>query len=214
MRVKICGLTRLWDVNAALNEGADAVGFIVDSPASPRNLTYSKAKRLIRAARVFSTAVAVTSTRDPKRMVKLCTELRPSALQLHYHTPKLIHLIRRREPSAKLILATPILDESSLGSAKRSSHYSDAILADSPSLTGMGGTGVVNDWRLAARIRDSIAPHPLILAGGLNANNVKAAIEKVKPFAVDVSSGVERSVGIKDHGKIREFIMNAKETTN
>jgi len=213
MRVKICGLTRLEDVDAALNEGADALGFVVDSPASLRNLTFSKAKRLMKATRVFSTGVAVTSTRDPKHILKICTQLAPAALQLHYHTPKLIHLIRKREPSTKLILATPVRDKSSLRSAKTSSHYSDAILADSPSLTGMGGTGLVNDWRLTARIRSSISPHPLILAGGLTAKNVKSAIEKVKPFAVDVSSGVERSVGIKDHEKIREFIMNAKETT-
>lgn len=212
MRVKICGLTRLEDVNVALNEGADAVGFVVDSPASPRNLTLSKAKRLVKAARIFSTTVAVTSTRDPKRMLRICAELRPAALQLHYHTPKLSRLIRTREQSTKLILATPIRNESSVGNAKKSSHYSDAVLADSPSLTGMGGTGVVNDWRLTATIRDSIAPHPLILAGGLTAKNVKAAIRKVKPFAVDVSSGVELSVGIKDHEKIREFIMNAKES--
>jgi phosphoribosylanthranilate isomerase len=212
MRVKICGLTRLEDVDAALNEGADAVGFVVGSPASPRNLTLSKAKRLMKAARVFSTTVAVTSTRDPKRMLRICTELRPAALQLHYHTPKLIRLIRTREPSTKLILATHIRDQSSVGNAEKSAHYSDAVLADSPSLTGMGGTGVVNDWRLTERIRDSIAPHPLILAGGLTPKNVKVAIRKVKPFAVDVSSGVERSTGIKDHEKIREFIMNAKES--
>jgi phosphoribosylanthranilate isomerase len=76
----------------------------------------------------------------------------------------------------------------------------------------MGGTGRVNDWQLAAKIRSAIAPHPLILAGGLTTKNVKVAIKRVKPFAVDVSSGVERSAGLKDHGKIREFIMNAKET--
>ena len=213
MRVKICGLTRLEDVNTALNEGADAVGFVVESPLSLRNLTFSKAKQLMKAARVFSTAVVVTSTHDPKRLLRICTQLRPTAIQLHHHTPKLIHLIRRQEPSTTLILATPVQDNSSLRSAKAYSRYSDAILADSPSLTGMGGTGVVGDWSLAARIRNSIFPHPLILAGGLTAKNVRAAIEKVKPFAVDVSSGVEGSVGRKDHAKIREFIMNAKETT-
>jgi phosphoribosylanthranilate isomerase len=212
MRVKICGLTRLEDVNTALNEGADALGFVVDSPASPRNLAFTKAKRLMNATRVFSTAVAVTSTRDPKRMLKICTQLRPPALQLHYHTPALARLIRKQAPSTKLILTIQIRDRSSVKNAKRSSYYSDAILADSPSVRGMGGTGRVADWQLAAKVRNAIAPHPLILAGGLTAKNVKTAIETVKPFAVDVSSGVERSVGLKDHEKIRRFIMNAKET--
>jgi phosphoribosylanthranilate isomerase len=213
MRVKICGLTRLEDVNVALNEGADAVGFVVDTPASPRNITLSKAKKLMKAAHVFSTPVAVTSTRDVKHTLKICTQLKPAALQLHYHTPKLIQLIRKREPATKLILATPIREKSSLRNAEKSSHYSDAILADSPSPTGTGGTGLVHDWRLTARVRSSISPHLLILAGGLTAENVKSAIEIVRPFAVDVASGVERSVGVKDHRKIREFIMNAKETT-
>lgn len=212
MRVKICGLTRAGDVNAAINEGADAVGFVVASPAASRNLTFSKAKGLMKLARVFSTPVAVTSSRDPKRILEICSRLRPTAVQLHYHTRSLIQLIRKRHPSTKLILATAVRDERSLASAREASHYSDAILADSPSPTGMGGTGVLNDWQLSARIRESIAPHPLILAGGLTTKNVQDAIRRVRPFAVDVSSGVERSVGIKDHKRIRDFIMNAKET--
>jgi len=214
MRVKICGLTRLEDVNTALDEGADAVGFVVESPSSPRNLTIPRARRLIEVARIFSTTVAVTCTREPKRLLRICTELRPTALQLHYYTPRLIHFIRKQDTSTKLILATPIRDGLSLRNAKNYSHYSDAILTDTPSDTGIGGTGQTNDWQLAAKVRDSISPHPLIMAGGLTPKNVEAAIRKVRPFAVDVSSGVERTPGIKDHRKIREFIMNAKEAAN
>jgi phosphoribosylanthranilate isomerase len=212
MRVKICGIMRPDDMHAALNAGADALGFVVDSPISPRNLTFSKAKKLMKTARVFSTNVAVTSTRDPKRMLRICSELKPDALQLHYHTRDLVHLLRKEHPTTKLILATPIRDSSSLRQARRFSRYSDAILADSPSSTGMGGTGRTHDWHLTARIRKSIQPHPLILAGGLNAENVKAAIAVVKPFAVDVSSGVEKTIGMKDEEKMQAFIMNAKGT--
>ena len=211
MRVKICGLTRAGDVNAALDEGADALGFVVASPASPRNLELSKAKRLMKEARIFSTAVAVTSTRDPRRVLEICAKLRPTTLQLHYHSRSLIQLLRRRESSTKLILATQIRDKRSVAAAKASALYSDAILGDSPSATGVGGTGIVNDWGLAVRIRKLIAPHPLVLAGGLSADNVQDAIRRVRPFAVDVSSGVERSVGVKDHRRIREFIIKAKE---
>jgi phosphoribosylanthranilate isomerase len=210
MRVKICGLMRPQDVNAALNEGADALGFVVDSPSSPRNLTFPEAKKLMKAARLFSTRVAVTSQRDSRRVLRICEELKPDALQLHYHTPELIHFLREKEPATRLILATPIHDNSSLRRARNFSHYSDAVLADSPSPTRAGGTGKTHDWHLTARIRNAIYPHPLILAGGLTTKNVKTAIEQVNPFAVDVSSGVEKTVGIKDHGKIREFIMNAK----
>ena len=212
MRVKICGLMRPQDVSAALNEGADALGFVVDSPASPRNLTFPKARRLMKAVRLFSTRVAVTSVRDSRRVLRICAELKPDALQLHYHSPELIHLLRENQPATKLILAMSIHDNSSLRRTINFSHYSNAVLADSPSLTGMGGTGRTHDWHLTARVRNAIYPHPLILAGGLTAKNVKAAIRQVSPFAVDVSSGVEKAVGIKDRGKIREFIVNAKGT--
>ena len=213
MRVKICGLMRLGDVIAAVNEGADAVGFVVESPPSPRNLPLTKAQELMKAARVFSTKVMVTSAHDPRKILKTCSKLKPDALQLHNYTPELVHKLRKKQPSTSLILATGIQDTSSLKQAKSMSRYADAVLADSPSTTGTGGTGRTHDWRFTARIRNTIRPHLLILAGGLTPSNVKSAIEIVRPFAVDVSSGVEKKVGVKDHGKIREFILNAKENS-
>ncbi len=213
MRVKICGMMRLGDVSAAVNEGADAIGFVVETPSSPRNLPLTKAQQLMKAVRVFSTKVAVTSVHDPKRIAVICAKLRPDALQLHYHTPALVSMLRKKQPTTSLILAAGVRDVSSLKQAKSTSRYADAVLADSPSSTGIGGTGRTHDWGLTARIRNAIYPHPLILAGGLTPNNVKAAIGIVRPFAVDVSSGVEKTVGVKDHGKIREFIMNAKEAS-
>jgi len=212
MRVKICGIMRSIDVKAALNEGADALGFVVGSPSSPRNLALPKAKRLMKSVSVFSSSVAVTSLQDAKQGLKICEDLKPDALQLHHYTPKLIGLVRKKNPSMKVILATPIKDSSSLRQARYVSRFSDAILADSPSPTRMGGTGKTHDWALTANVRKAINPHPLILAGGLTPRNVNAAIRQVRPFAVDVSSGVEKTVGVKDHEKIREFIMNAKET--
>lgn len=214
MRVKICGMIRLSDVNAALNEGADALGFVVGSPSSPRNLRLTKAQKLMRAVRVFSMKVAVTSANDPKRIVAICSKLKPDALQLHYHTPQLVQMLRKKQPATRLILATSVRDKLSMKQAEGASRYADAVLADSPSSTGMGGTGITHDWKLTARIRNAIQPHPLILAGGLTPKNVKTAIETVRPFAVDVSSGVEVTVGIKDHKKIREFIMKAKESSS
>jgi phosphoribosylanthranilate isomerase len=204
---------RLSDVNAAVNEGANAVGFVVESPSSPRNLSLTKAQELMRAVKMFSTKVVVTSAHDPKRIVAMCAKLRPDALQLHYHTPELVHILRKKQ-STSLILATGIQDSSSLKQARSTSKYADAVLVDSPSSTGMGGTGRTHNWGLTARIRNAIYPNPLILAGGLTADNVKGAIEVVNPFAVDVSSGVERTIGVKDHDKIRKFIMNAQESSS
>ncbi len=213
MRVKICGMMRSKDVSAALDSGADAVGFIVGS-SSPRNLPLVKAQELMKQVPIFATKVAVTSANDPKLVMKICAKLNPDAIQLHEHRQGLVRLIRRKHPETDLILATGIRDRSSVRRAQRTARYSDAVLADSPSTTGMGGTGRTHDWELSAALRKGIYPHPLILAGGLTPSNVRLAIRKVRPFAVDVSSGVERTIGVKDDKKIKDFINNAKENWN
>jgi phosphoribosylanthranilate isomerase len=211
MRVKICGLTRLTDVRNALDSGADALGFVVSSPSSPRNLSMNAAHKLMKNVPIFATKVAVTSANDPRTVAKICSKLKPDALQLHRYRQELVGLIRRKHPETKLILARAINDRSSLGLASWTTRGSDAVLADSPSPSGMGGTGRTHDWYLTASLRDRIYPHPLILAGGLTPINVQQAIRKVRPFAVDVSSGVEKTIGVKDRKKIRDFIKKAKE---
>lgn len=210
MRVKICGLMHREDVQAAVDNGADAVGFVVQSPSSRRNLRLIKAKKLLRSVPVFVTKVAVTSAEDLKAIGKICSTLHPDALQLHRHDIRLIRKIRSTYPEIELILATGIRDRSSVNEATRTSRLSDGVLADTPGKNGMGGTGHIHDWTMTATLRKRIYPHPLILAGGLTPSNVQLAIEEVRPYGVDVSSGVERTIGVKDHKKIREFIVNAK----
>lgn len=214
MRVKICGMMRPQDVTAASGSGADAVGFVVGSPSSPRNLELNRARRLIGKVPIFTTKVVVTSAKDPKTVLGILSRLKTDVLQLHQHNPELVRLIRKKHPNAELILATPIHDRTSIARASRTSSYSDAVLADTPGTGGMGGTGRTHNWKLTATLRNKIYPHPLILAGGLTPNNVHLAIRKVRPFAVDVSTGVEKKLGVKDHRKIREFIDNAKGDLN
>lgn len=210
MQVKICGLMRSQDVKAALENGADALGFVVGSPSSPRNLALSQARRLMEKVPVFTTKVAVTSASDSESVLRICSKLKPDAVQLHQHQRELVHSVRKKRPDMRVILATAIRDHSSISRAKRTSRYSDAVLADSAGTGPMGGTGRTHDWRLTAALRNRIYPHPLILAGGLTPGNVRLAIRKVRPFAVDVSTGVEKRVGVKDHEKIRSFIDEAK----
>jgi phosphoribosylanthranilate isomerase len=214
MRVKICGLMRKADVQAAMDSGADAVGFVVQSPSSRRNLQLTKAKRLIRSVPVFATKVAVTSAEDWKAVRKICSTIHPDALQLYQHDPGVIRKIRGTHPDIEVILATGMHDRASINEAVRTSRLSNAVLADTPGKNGMGGTGHVHDWKMTAILRKRIRPHPLILAGGLTPRNVRLAIEEVRPYGVDVSSGVERTIGVKDHRKIREFIVNAKGVFN
>ncbi|HKM75000.1 MAG TPA: phosphoribosylanthranilate isomerase [Candidatus Bathyarchaeia archaeon] len=210
MRVKICGITRPRDLEAAIRYGADALGFVIGTPSSPRNLTINRAKRLMKQVPVFNMKVAVTSSTDLKTLRKISDILRPDALQLHNHSKAMVQALRNHNPHLPLILGAQI-EGQSIAYAKRVSKYSDAIIADSPSNTGMGGTGRIHDWALTSRIRDVIYPRPLILAGGLTPMNVRSAIQKVRPYAVDVSSGVEKTKGVKDHMKMKEFVMNAKE---
>jgi phosphoribosylanthranilate isomerase len=199
------------DVTAAIDYGADAVGFVLASPSSQRNLTLGMARKMMDVVPVFVTKVAVTSSTEIKTIQKICSTLRPDGLQLHQHTHKLVSMIRKAHPEIGLILATAIRDRSSILQVERSTKWADAVLADSPSSTGMGGTGRKHDWVITALLRRKISPHPLILAGGLTPGNVRIAVRKVKPFAVDVSTGVEHRIGVKDHNKIKEFIMNAKD---
>jgi phosphoribosylanthranilate isomerase len=160
---------------------------------------------------VFTTKVAVTSTEETRTILAICSMLRPDAIQIHKHKPNLLESLRSQYPETQIILATALHDRSSIKNAIETSAYSDALLADSPGRNGIGGTGRVHDWAITASVRDQIYPHPLILAGGLTPGNVREAIRKVRPFAVDVSTGVEKKIGLKDRDKIKEFIKNAKE---
>ncbi len=213
LRVKICGIMRSSDAKVAVDCGADAVGFVVGSPASPRNLTLANARRLMKAVPVFTTKVAVTASADTRNVLKICSKLRPGAIQLHWYKPELVRLVRAQHPETQLIIATAIRGEASVESAFKIAAHSDAVLADSPSISGLGGTGRVHDWKMTAKVRNRIYPHPLILAGGLTPGNVRHAIRSVRPFGVDVSTGVEKKIGVKDQHKIRAFIRKAKGTT-
>lgn len=211
MRVKICGLMRPRDVQVAVNQGADAVGFVVGTPISRRNLGLEKAKNLIKRVPVFTCSVAVTAASDPKSLQKIVKTLQADALQVHRCNLRTVDNIRKANPGLSIILPTAIHDPKSILDAETTVKFSDAIMAETPSPFGIGGTGRTHDWTLTRRLRSRIHPHPLILAGGLTPRNVRNAIETVRPYGVDVSSGVENKSGAKDHRKIKEFIEMAKE---
>jgi len=199
------------DVEVAVNSGADAVGFVVGTPISRRNLRLEKAKELIKRVPVFTSSVAVTAASDPKTLQNIVERLHPDALQVHRCDLQIIDNIRKVNPGLSIILATPIHDSGSISDVETIVEFSDAIMAETPNQFGIGGTGRTHDWELTRRLRSRIHPHPLILAGGLTPSNVKSAIEIVRPYGVDVSTGVEDKPGAKDHRKMKEFIEKAKE---
>jgi len=210
VRVKICGITSLKDLFIAVEAGADAVGFIVDVPRSPRNLSINEAKKLMKSTPVFIETVAVTVPKDLNHLETIYRKLDPDIVQVH-GLGDLSNEIRERLPNARLIGAVHVESDLAIDTALQTADIFDAILLDSYVLGKYGGTGKTHNWELSKHVRDAIYPKPLILAGGLKPKNVKEAIFMVKPYAVDVSSGVESNPGIKDRKKVSEFIKNVRE---
>jgi len=210
VKVKICGITREEDLAIAVAAGADAVGFIVGVSSSPRNLTLKKAEKLIKRVPIFVDSVVVTVTNNINSLTKIYEKLKPDILQIHGENLSEAS-IREKIPDTPLIKVLYMKTGNVIKDAVEASNSFDAILLDSFVPGKYGGTGMIHDLEMSKRVRQTIEPKPLILAGGLKPENVKDAIHIVQPYAVDVSTGVESRPGIKDSQKVFEFIKNAKE---
>jgi len=211
VRVKICGLTREEDLAVAVAAGADAVGFIVGVPSSPRNISLEKAEKLIRRVPIFVKSVLVMVPTSVDAVLETYEKLSPDAIQIHGENLSEASPLREKLSSTLLIRAIHANPINALEVASEASKSYDAILLDSSTHGRYGGTGVVHDWEVSKRVSRAIHPKPLILAGGLSPENVKDAIRTVQPYAVDVCTSVESRPGIKDPGKLLAFIENAKE---
>ncbi|WP_028993504.1 phosphoribosylanthranilate isomerase [Azonexus hydrophilus] len=195
-RIKICGLTREADVDAAVAAGADAIGFVFYSP-SPRYVTPERAAELARRVPPFVDVVGLFVNASAEEIGATCAAVPLNLLQFHGdEAPAFCRSFAR--PWLRAARVRPGLD---LVEFARS--YSDArgLLLDA-FVEGYGGGGHVFDWTL---VPPGLPGH-LVLSGGLHADNVGDAIRRVRPVAVDVSSGVEAGKGIKDHDKIAAFV--------
>ncbi len=195
-KVKLCGNRSLQDVEITRN--ADAQGFVVETPRSPRNIPLSIAQVLIQAVPLFNTSVVVTAIREPQKLADVVSKTQPDALQIHSELePDQIERIHEVLPAhVKLYSLLSVLgpQEDLIEKAKALASISlDAIILDTNIGGQSGGTGVPHDWQLSRVIRDAIYPFPVILAGGLTPGNVAEAIEIVRPYAIDVASGVEEA---------------------
>lgn len=213
VKVKICGVTRQEDLDVAVQAGADFIGFIVEVAASPRNLSLKEAKDLIDRLPERVDSVAVTVFNGVARTTEICRMLAPTFIQLHGITPE-PYGGNELTSQVKVIMAVDARAPDVLAQARSYSRFSQAVLVDTHDQSGHGGTGLVHNWDLSRRIRDTIYPRPVILAGGLTPENVAHAIETVRPYGVDVSTGVEVHPGIKDSMKIIEFVRKAKEVAS
>ena len=211
VRVKICGLTREEDLAIAVSMGADAVGFLVGVPESPRNLTLKRAENLLSKVPIFIDKVVVTPPKSIEWLLEVNNMLKPSAIQIHGKNELDSKIIQNSIKDTRLIKTIYVTKNSLNKKIIKDLKTFDAILLDSFNKTQYGGTGKVHDWKLSRQIKKALEPIPVILAGGLTPDNIKEAILTVKPYAVDVASGVESNPGIKDDKKIRTFIENAKQ---
>jgi phosphoribosylanthranilate isomerase len=203
VRVKICGLTNLDDARAAVDAGADALGFIFFS-GSPRYVTPAAAARIIAQLPPFVTKVGVFVNEPVAPLLEIANSVGIDTIQLHgSETPAYCENLPSER--LKLIKAFRIKDQSSLTPLRN--YRTSAFLLDSYVPGQLGGTGAKFNWDLA--IQASAFGTPIILAGGLVPENIRDAISKVAPFAVDVSSGIESAPGKKDHAKLRAFIAAA-----
>ncbi len=191
VRVKICGLTRHEDVEVALSEGADAVGFIRE-PTSPRYIPdFAVLKELALIAQPFASTVSVYGIFDPSQAESI-TDFDQAVDFPSGQSDR--RITAWRMPAG--VRPQAVLDLPGTG----------AILLDAFVAGAFGGTGHKVDWETAAEVV-SMTSRKVILAGGLNPDNVEKAIRTVRPYAVDVSSGVESAPGLKDHGKVRAFLQ-------
>ena len=206
-RVKLCGITREEDRDAAVAAGADAVGFIVDvNVESPREISAERAAELVEGVPPFVTTVLVTMPDSVEEAVTLLDEVGADAVQVHSTlAPAYVGGLRARVTGAVLAAVGPNADLRAYADA------ADALLVDSVDSEGGGGTGETQDWE---RTRDLVADigTPVVLAGGLTPENVRTAVETVHPYAVDTASGVESSGGIKDYDAMSAFVARATGT--
>ncbi len=195
-RIKICGLTRPQDLEAAIRLGADAVGFVF-YPPSPRYLNLAQAHELALRVPPFVARVGLFVNADPQQVRDTLAEVSLDLLQFHGEEDA-SYCAQFGLPYLKAARVRPGVD---LLEFARTYATAQGILLDAW-VEAYGGVGQSFDWSLIP----SNLPVPMILSGGLHVDNVGEAVMKIKPWAVDVSSGVESAKGIKDAGKIAAFI--------
>ncbi|ARU89109.1 N-(5'-phosphoribosyl)anthranilate isomerase [Pseudomonas sp. M30-35] len=203
VRSKICGITRLEDALAAVAAGADAIGFVF-YPKSPRAVTIEQARAIIASLPPFVTTVGLFVDMPREQLQQLLVQVPLDLLQFHGdETPEQCEGFGRPYIKALRVKSGADVGQQIAPYASASGVLLDTFVAGVP-----GGTGEIFDWSLVPQGLQM----PIILAGGLTPDNVEAAIKQVKPYAVDVSGGVEASKGIKDLSKVKAFIQAVRST--
>jgi len=217
VRTKICGLTSIEELHLAERAGVDAIGVLVGQTyAASDFVPVGVARKICQAALPFTTTVLVTHIDDVAAVEQLVREVGSTVVQLHSDMdPARLAELRARLWPKRIVGKVSVEDARSEERARLVADQVDAVVLDTiDRATGrVGGTGITHDWRISARIRSN-SRAPVILAGGLTPFNVAAAIEIVRPWAVDVNSGVEDSDGAKSSQLIHDFVEAARRASS
>jgi phosphoribosylanthranilate isomerase len=208
--IKICGLKTPAALDAALEAGADLVGFVF-FPPSPRHIGFEAARTLAERVKNRARKVAVSVDATDELLKSAIAALKPDLLQLHGREPPERVAVIRSRFGLPVMKALPISERADLSSVHLHANVADLLMFDARApreATRPGGLGMPFDWRLLENLALRV---PFVLSGGLDAGNVAEAIRITRPDGVDVSSGVEQAPGQKDVDKIRAFIRAARE---
>lgn len=198
VKVKICGITNLKDALAACSYGADAIGFVFAK--SPRRVSPETARSIIKRLPPYIVTVGVFVNEDKGKVRRIAADCGLHCLQFHGdETPGYCNYFKSKY---KIVKAVRVRDNDSLADLNK--YNVDAFLLDSYVQGKRGGTGVKFNWNLAVKAKRY--GKPVILAGGIRIENVKDAIKKVRPYAIDVSSAIEKAPGRKDRDLMKAFV--------
>ncbi|WP_332448872.1 phosphoribosylanthranilate isomerase [Methanoculleus sp.] len=211
MRVKFCGTASLADMRAAIAAGCDAMGFIMGvTYQSSDFVTPKEAAKMVRHLPPFIEPVAVTHLQETDDLIRLVRDSRCTTLQIQDTVePSGMDAIRDALPYLKIVKAVHVMDESAIATAKRYEPHADALILDTRTREKIGGTGIPHDWSISATIVANSAI-PVILAGGLTPENVREAIRKVRPYGVDVHTGVKKD-GVRNPERTLSFAREARD---
>jgi phosphoribosylanthranilate isomerase len=215
LRVKVCCIASTDEADLAIAAGADAIGLVSAMPSGPGPIPEDDIASIVRHVGGRAATVLLTSRQDAEGIAAQLRRIRPTVVQLVDELPTPEYLaLRTAHPDVSLMQVIHVRGAASVADAIRVAPFVDAILLDSGDPTAavkeLGGTGRVHDWAVSRAIRDAVA-RPLFLAGGLRTSNVADAIAMVRPFGVDVCSGV-RVNGHLDAEMVHAFIRGARAT--
>ena len=214
MRIKVCGIKRVEDAIMAAYYGADAIGLVVGQKHNSDDfINKHLAQKIVKECPPYISPVLVTELDDAEEISNLAHKIGVTSIQLHSDcTVDSIISLRKNLPHIKIIKNFHVTKLEIIHSMKPFESVVDAFILDTLDLANgkVGSTGLVHDWNISRNIVKEVS-RPVILAGGLNPENVGEAIRFVKPYGVDASSGLKDSNGFKDEKKVINFVHRGKD---